>query len=199
MTQKEESHKQESHWPLTIMSCLAALCNVIIPLVLVRTLSPEEVGTFKIFFLYIMLAPLFSLASGFVSGFAYWGGQGSQGRTHLQASCSFLLTLAFITTIVALTLADPVSKLLSWPVSVGYLFALCLAPGILHNFFEELSIAQGRVQTGARFYAIFELLRAGLLALTAGLSESLFAVLLVHTVVANAKLFIGVLFAIQSG
>ena len=60
--------KMSSHWPITSTNGAAALFNLFLPLVLVRILSPDQVGRYKIFFLYVMLSPGLFLVTGLNNG-----------------------------------------------------------------------------------------------------------------------------------
>ena len=63
-----------SHWPIFVMGNFNALINLLLPLVLVRIFDPEEMGLYKIFFLYVGLIPFFTMTAGILTSVYYWVG-----------------------------------------------------------------------------------------------------------------------------
>lgn len=191
--------KARSHWPLVILSTIPALLGVLLPLILVRIVTPTEVGTFKIFFLYLGIAPALSLTSGLRSGLAYWSGQESQRSQAFAASSLLNLILAITATIVTLALADEISIRFQVSTLETTLFALALLGAIGGNYFEEAAIAMGRIWTGALFYCGSEILRTVVIIFALLYWRSLTAVLIAHTAISTLKLFAGYLWGYHLG
>lgn len=63
-----------NHWPIFIVGNINSLLNLFLPLFLVRIFTPEEMGLYKIFFLYVALIPFFTMTSGLLTSFYYWSG-----------------------------------------------------------------------------------------------------------------------------
>lgn len=63
-----------SHWPIFVIGNFNALINLLLPLVLVRIFDPEEMGLYKIFFLYVGLIPFFTMTAGILTSVYYWVG-----------------------------------------------------------------------------------------------------------------------------
>ena len=63
-----------SHWPISICSFVSAIASLLIPILLVRVLSAEEVGFYKVFFLYMALSPVFFGITGLQNGLCYFSG-----------------------------------------------------------------------------------------------------------------------------
>jgi hypothetical protein len=107
--------KAHSHWPISILSSASAILNMFVPLILVRILSPDDVGVFKIFFLYALMTPSISFTSGFCSGLGYWAGQGEIGRRAIRISNGFTIGAGFLLSLVFLAGAPWISAWFKWP------------------------------------------------------------------------------------
>ena len=58
---------KEGHWPIFILSSFSSIANLFLPIILTRLLTPEDIGIYKVFFLYLMLLPfLFSQEDLFI-------------------------------------------------------------------------------------------------------------------------------------
>lgn len=179
--------KKRSHWPISLLSGAASAVNLMLPLILVRTLPAHEIGIFKVFFLYLSLAPTVVLTTGLRSGLAYWGGQGEQGRDAIQASSLLVLLIGIICSSSAV-LAHPIlAATLGWERHEALLFSLALFAGVTSSFFEEAAIATGRIWTGALVYSLFEIARSVILVSVVLCWKTLDAVLIAHTAVMTAK------------
>lgn len=195
----EESHQNSSHWPISILSSIAALFNMALPLFLVRLLSPEEVGTFKIFFLYLLVMPTITLSVGLTNGLAYWSGRGKQGHEAIRQISFVLLLLAVLATGLSWLLREPIVLALGWSADVFLVFTLALFAYISSLFFEEAAICRGRIWLGAIFYSGFELLRTICMILTAYIYRDLYAVFVVFTSVIWIKAIAGYLIGFNLG
>ena len=145
-----KSNPPESHWPLTILLGLSSLFNLFLPLVLVRILSPDQVGLYKLFFLYSMTAPWVLLSSGFAKGLYFWGGHwGSDKDTRFEsfsATWSYQLRWMFGVLVVGFALIPLLRHIPSFLFSdVSYLMLLisCIALIIPSTFYEECRVARG--------------------------------------------------------
>ncbi|HTL12681.1 MAG TPA: glycosyltransferase [Bdellovibrionota bacterium] len=188
-----------SHWPISILSSVASLVNMALPLVLVRLLSQDQIGQFKIFFLYIGILPAFSLAPGIVSGLAYWAGQSGKRDRALQISAYSILGSALLSAALAFGLGGVVSARFGWPMQYSHLFALALFGAVGNMFFEEAAIATGRIWTGALFLSGFDALRTSSMLVTAAITRDLGAVLIAHTSMILIKTMIGYAVAYRLG
>ncbi len=187
--------KRRSHWPLAILSTCAALFSMILPLVLVRILTPHEVGIFKIFFLYLTIIPAFALTSGIMSSLAFWAGRGKEGIKPIQTS-SILIVLLAITFVVAVFIFRPtIEHALGLNEQQSLLFAFALLGAIAAPFFEEVAISTGKIWTGAIFYSGFEFIRAFAILFAIFFYRSLTAVLLAHTLIITFKVLCGYLYS----
>src|SRR5258706_4985687 len=83
--------RSSSHWPITLTNGAAALFNLFLPLALVRILSPDEVGRYKAFFLYVMLSPGLFLVSGLTNGLYHWVGKYPEAKAEVRQSWTLLV------------------------------------------------------------------------------------------------------------
>ena len=60
--------KSTSHWPISITNGAAAVLNIFLPIALVRILTLDQMGRYKVFFLYVALSPGLFLVSGLSNG-----------------------------------------------------------------------------------------------------------------------------------
>lgn len=170
-----------------------------VPLVMVRLLTPDEVGHFKIFFLYLMIVPALSLTTGLISGLGFWAGQGSRGRQAIQLSNGMIFMAAILMTVLALALSPVISSKLGWPVDYAIYFAFSVLGMVSAAFYEESLIVTGKIWSGAAWVSGSEVIRSSLIIFTAWWTRSLPAVLLVSTVLALLKTAANMVFGSKSG
>jgi len=190
---KATSIKRRSHWPISILSTISAAVNMLLPIVLVRLMTPEEIGIFKVFFLYLIIVPAFAFTSGVFSGLAYWAGQENKFKA-VQASSLLVLISATVFFVGALLLQNVLGLILPWPSIYIFIFAFALFGAIAGHFFEEAAISSGRIWTGAIFYAGFEISRTLIILLVAYLYRDLALVFLTHTAFMLFKVCIGYIY-----
>lgn len=151
---------REGHWPIFLMSSLSSVANLFLPLVLVRLLTPEEIGSYKVFFIYLSILPFLVMAGGPLHSVYYWAGfPDVEKKQYLNATWTLTLGLSALIALFGL----PVEAYLATHFHVTPLFMIFL---ILAGFlwsptshFSESSIALGRRSAGALFDTGFELLK----------------------------------------
>lgn len=190
MPNEDPAHSR-SHWPISILSTVSAAFNVLLPLLLVRVLTPDEVGSFRKFFLYLGTIPTFAFVSGLISGLAYWVGQPDKRYRAFQVSSILALISAGIIVSLAFLLRSFVQVHFDLSPIQSSIFAIALFGAIASSLFEEMSISMGRIWTGALYYSGFEILRTVAIVVVVFLTKSLTAVLITHTVMITLKTLIG--------
>lgn len=85
-----------SHWPLSILGGMVSIFNLLLPLLLVRILTPDEIGHYKIFFLYLVLVPWAFMTAGITHGLGHWSGKENLRIEAFRTSWSILLTIASV-------------------------------------------------------------------------------------------------------
>jgi O-antigen/teichoic acid export membrane protein/glycosyltransferase involved in cell wall biosynthesis len=179
------SSKISSHWPLTIFSTLSSLANLALPLVLVRVLPPEEIGNYKVFFLFIGLMPWLAMSAGIGNGLYHWS-----AKADFQHYFNLSWTLL---SLWALLLGGSLA-LFSPHLPGGRFFAAGAALILVSNFHEDSLVATGETWRGALFGAFFEILRAGLLLAAAIEGRSLRWVIVAYVTGLACKTLAGAFF-----
>ncbi len=189
----------KAHWPISILSSLSSLVSMALPLILVRVLDPSTLGSFKIFFLYLMVLPPLTFIAGVSNGLSFWAGQGNDGKKAISTS-GFLFLALSVLSLGALFLGQDflVSHLNLQKEWIG-LFAVALFLSIASLFYDDAAIATGRIWTGAIFNSGFEILRTGVIIITAILTKDLFAIIKAHIVVQAVKMTLGYILAFKQG
>ena len=182
--------KVRSHWPISTLSGVAALINMLLPLVLVRLLAPEAIGTFKIFFLYLGILPAFSLTMGVINGLSFWAGR-EEAKKAIQTSSSAIFLSAILFFLITWLFQGTITAFIGWEAEFTKLFLIALAITIASNFFEEAAIATGRIWVGPIFYASFEVLRTAVIVVAVYYYRSLEALFIAHIAVSAVKLVLG--------
>ncbi len=180
---------REGHWPIFLLSSLSSVANLFLPLVLVRLLTPEEIGSYKVFFIYLSILPFIVMAGGPLHSVYYWAGfPEAERKSYLNATWTLTLGLSALILLFGL----PIDAYLASHFHVTPLFMVFL---ILAGFlwsptshFSEASIALGRRSTGALFDTGFELLKVAAFILIALKFRSLEKIFIFFVVMLLVKL-----------
>ncbi len=181
----------KAHWPISILSTLSSVVAMALPLILVRTLDPETIGIFKIFFLYLMILPPITFIAGISSGLSYWAGRGEEGKKAIRISGILFLIISTVILLGLLLLKIPISNGIHVTPDWITLFAFGLFLAIASLFYDDAAIATGRIWTGAIFNSSFELLRTGVIVVTAILTHDLKMIIKAHLAVQSVKVVSG--------
>ena len=176
-----------SHWPISILASLSALVTMLVPLVMVRLLPVEQMGTYKIFFLYVVMVPVFSMTGGLISGLGFWAGQGPRGLRAIQLSNGQILMAGVLVGLAVLAGAPWVAGHFGWPLRFALYLPACILGMVCSNFLEESSIVTRRVWFGAIFLSGSELLRSAVVVLVAWQRRDLESILAAYTLMSVAK------------
>src|SRR5690606_8656245 len=140
-------------WPLSILSAVSSLINLALPIAMSRLLPAEEIGQFKIFFLYLMSAPGLAMSVGISNGIFYWSAQKDKGPDLLKNAWSLLLVLSIAFPVVCLLFYPFFPAAHGWTWEHKGLFLWATVPTILSLYYEYCCVATGRVWRGAAFGA----------------------------------------------
>jgi len=152
--------KVSSHWPITSTNGAAALFNLFLPLVLVRILSPDQVGQYKIFFLYVMLSPGLFLVTGLNNGLYHWTGKYPETKPEVRQSWSLLVGITLVLCAIGMVLSARLAPFIKISVLDLRLLLLCMPFFIGSAFIEDLLIARGDIWAGSLYASGFNVLRA---------------------------------------
>jgi O-antigen/teichoic acid export membrane protein/glycosyltransferase involved in cell wall biosynthesis len=191
--------KNTSHWPITLTNGVAAIFNLFLPLVLVRILSPEEVGRYKIFFLYVMLSPGLFLVTGLSNGLYHWAGQYPKTKPEVRQSWTLLLLITGLLTALGWVFSAWAAPLIQ--VSVTDLHALLISVPliIVSAFLEDLLIARGNIWTGSLYASGFNVFRALSIVAVAWWSRRVDWVIYVFAAGVGIRALVGWLLLLRTG
>lgn len=182
-----------THWPLTLITSITSLLNLALPLVLVRLLPPQQIGSYKIFFLYFGLLPWLLLFAGVNQSLAVWRSQTPQQQTTLY-STSWLVLHSWSLVIILLTF------ILGHTLQKDFLFyalGIGVALGSASQFFEESLIAHSQLRKGALWIATFEILKIVLLISVAYISRDIHLALKCFLLVILLKFILSVVLSLH--
>ncbi len=188
-----------SHWPLSVLGSAVSLVNLFLPLVLVRILSPEDVGQYKIFFLYLVLVPWICLTGGVTNGLGHWAGHAEFRQKAFRLSWTLLVAVAIFALVVGSALHGVIGGALKWGETEAWLFVAGAFVTILAGFFDEASVVSGQIWRSALFTSGFELLRTVSILISALVFRSIQAVFVAHLAGMSAKLAVGVILGYRDG
>lgn len=153
----------QGHWPLFLLGTFSSVANLFLPIALVRLLSPEEIGLYKTFFLYLTVLPFVALSGGPVNAVYYWIGY-DKNLSDAYIKNSWFVTMMFSSIIFPIGIS-----ILSFPevfshslTSTQLIMLICC--GFLSTpsgFFGEVCVARGKVVMGSILGMSFELVKVG--------------------------------------
>lgn len=187
------------HWPVSLLSSASAIINMFIPLLMVRLLIQDQVGLFRIFFLYVMLMPSFSFTAGLQSGLAYWAGQGERGMLAIRLSNGMTLLAGLLLSLLCLAFVPWISRSLHWPMSYGVYFSLTVLGTVSLSFLEESAIVKGRIWFGAVYTSGMESFRTIMILFVTWLTRDIGTILFACAGLAVGKLLISIWLARRHG
>lgn len=152
--------KSPSHWPITLTNGTASIFNIILPLGLVRILSPDQVGIYSVFFLYVAISPGLFLTGGLTSGLYHWAGKYPGSKPEVRQSWTLLAAVALIVSLVGLIFSQPLAARLKITVMDLRLFLTSVPFVIGSGFMEDLMIARGDIWMGSFYGSGFNFFRA---------------------------------------
>lgn len=153
---------KSGHWPIFMLSSISSIGNLFLPIILVRLLSTEDMGIYKIFFLHFSAIPFLVLAGGPVHSVFYWVGKNQEEKEKsLNATLVLSLLLSALVLIIGFPFRVYISEHFDVPlkyVSILLLTGFLSAPA---GHFAEATIALGKSALGSIIDTIFELFKAG--------------------------------------
>lgn len=153
---------KSGHWPVFLLSSVSSIGNLFLPIILVRLLSPEDIGIYKIFFLHLSVIPFLVMAGGPVHSVFYWVGREAEEKKKLL-NATFLLTiiLSSLVLLLGFPLKNEIASHLDIPLKY---ISILLLTGFLScptSHFTETSIALGKSAFGSIVDTLFEVAKAG--------------------------------------
>ncbi len=149
---------KQSHWPIFFLSSIASVINMVMPFILVRLISPAEMGAYKVFFLYLGMVPYLLFSGGFVHGVYYWCSKENGGKEYYK-QIYWLNLVSGLLLIICVSLAVyllPHSFDRDIPVIAFILSSFFFNS---NSFFPEVMTAKGHVIKGPLIEGTFEMIK----------------------------------------
>jgi len=182
---------REGHWPLFMMSNVSSLANLFLPIILVRLLTPTDMGIYKIFFLYLSILPFLFLTGGPSNSVYYWVGKPKNLRNQYIQSCwTLTMGLSLLILVIGLPLVGIISDYTNMNQEYVYYMLIASAVWVPSSHFSECSIAYGKTIVGSVFGTSFALLRISLILVSAFFLDDLKFIFFAHTSVMSIKLLV---------
>ncbi|MEA9355703.1 oligosaccharide flippase family protein [Bacteriovorax sp. PP10] len=147
------------HWPVFLISMVSAITNLFLPVVLVRILDPEDIGIYKIFFLYAQSITFLSLTGGPLYSVYYWIGKKDNAQKYVEHAWILSFSLSFICAAVGLLFSFQLSRIISITETQTILLLLSAITAAPASFYGEYLIAKGKRINGSLFNSGFEILK----------------------------------------
>lgn len=153
-------HKlKEGHWPVYLISMLSAITNLFLPVALVRILDPDDIGVYKIFFLYAQSITFLSLTGGPLYSVYYWIGKKENSVSYVEHAWVLSFSLSIISALIGLIFSVPLSNMISITETQTILLLLSAITAAPASFYGEYLIAKGKRINGSLFNSGFEILK----------------------------------------
>lgn len=148
------------HWPIFILGSFSSMANLYLPIVLTRLLTPEQMGTYKVFFLYLGALPFLFLTGGPLHSVYYWVGRGKEkGASYIQQSYLLAVLLSSLILLTGFPLIEIIGRFTNLTAEhVGYM----LLGGFLAvpaDFYSQSKIALGDTIKGSLYDTFYELIK----------------------------------------
>ena len=150
---------KNGHWPVFLISLVSAITNLFLPVILVRILTPEDIGVYKIFFLYAQSITFLSLAGGPLYSVYYWVGKKENHAHYLEQAWILSFILSLVSALIGLIFTGKISHLIAITEKQTILLLLSAITAAPAAFYGEYLIAKGRRINGALFNSGFEILK----------------------------------------
>ncbi len=154
--------KLSSHWPISLCNGAAALFTLSLPLALVRVIPPDQVGRYKLFFLYVMISPGLFLVGGLSNGLYHWAGKYPQTKQEIRQSWTWLWALTLSLSLLGLGISRMVAPKLKMPLLDLEIFLFYCPFGLACTFLEDLMISRGEIWKGSLYGSGFQFFRSSL-------------------------------------
>ncbi len=153
------SQPKVSHWPISILNGLSAMVALFLPMIMSRLISADDIGRYKVLFLYLLTMPALSLTGGIENGLYYWAGLGEDGRPQVRTGWSLTLLLSLIFMVAVIVVSPWLGQWFGWSQGESLAFVIASFTVALANFYEALLIATKRIWPGAFFSAGFDAMK----------------------------------------
>ncbi len=145
-----------THWPISILNGLSAMVALFLPMLMSRYLVADDIGRYKILFLYLMTVPALSLTGGIENGLYFWAGLGEEGKSKVRSGWSLTFAHSLIFFIIVIVTFPWLPQWFGWTMRESLAFAVASFSVALSTFYEALLIARNQIWKGAIFSSSFD-------------------------------------------
>lgn len=151
---------REGHWPIFLLSSTSSFANLFLPIILVRLLSPFDIGIYKTFFVYFSVLPFLVLSGGPLHSIYYWVGSRAPNKKNLiNATWTLTIAISALVVLVGIPLESYLEDQLHQTDWFMYLLIICSFLSTPSSHYSEASIALGHQSRGAIFETSFEIIK----------------------------------------
>tara|TARA_B100001971_G_scaffold215185_1_gene259378 strand:- start:48107 stop:49522 length:1416 start_codon:yes stop_codon:yes gene_type:complete len=153
------SKLKEGHWPIFILTSFSSIANLFLPIILTRLLSPEDIGTYKIFFLYLTLIPFLFLTGGPLHSVYYWIGKKENRQTYINSAYQLTIFLSLFIAIIGVPFYSYFAELIGLNANNTLVLIFVAVLWVPSSFYKEYKLAQGHTVYGSIFGTLMELIK----------------------------------------
>lgn len=150
---------KEGHWPIFILSSFSSIANLFLPIILTRLLTPEDIGIYKVFFLYLMLLPFLFLTGGPLHSVYYWIGKKENRDDYIISAYQLTLFLSFLILVIGLPLHQYFAQIMELSTQNTLILLFVAFLWVPSGYYKELKIAQGATVFGSLFGTATEIIK----------------------------------------
>lgn len=150
---------KEGHWPIFILTSFSSVANLFLPIILTRLLTPEDIGIYKVFFLYLMLLPFLFLTGGPLHSVYYWIGKKENRDEYIISAYQLTFLLSALILIIGLPLNGYFSQLTGLNEKNTLILLIVAFLWVPSGYYKEFKIAQGATVYGSLFGTITEIIK----------------------------------------
>lgn len=180
------------HWPVFLISMVSAITNLFLPVVLVRILDPQDIGIYKIFFLYAQSITFLSLTGGPLYSVYYWIGKKENAIKYVEHAWILSFGLSIICAVIGLVFSFQLSHLISITETQTILLLLSAITAAPASFYGEYLIAKGKRINGSLFNSGFEILKGAVIIILVYFTRHINAAFWGFTALFLIKLFLAI-------
>lgn len=179
---------RQGHWPLFLLSSFSSFANLFLPIILVRIITPSDMGIYKIFFLHLSILPFLFLTGGPANSVYYWIGKEKESRDLYIQSCWTLTTaLSALILIIGFPLSSYFSDYLG--IEYQYIVYMLIAAfmWVPSSHYAECSVASGKTLMGSIYGTSFDLAKVILFILAAYFLKDIKYIFIIHASLMTIK------------
>ncbi|MBC7539655.1 MAG: oligosaccharide flippase family protein [Bacteriovorax sp.] len=188
-----------SHWPVTILNGIVALIYLAIPMYMSRLVSGEEIGKYKIIFLYLSMIPSLTFCTGIESGLYYWTGLLDKAREKVRGAWSMALIQSVSFFIILIIFSPFIRTWLRWDWEQYISFAFAALTIVLSSLYESILIARKKIWSSALFSTFFNTINALAIVFAIVYFKSTVKILWVYTITMFIKIAASYYFGVKEG